>query len=88
MHNHLDDQDFLCLSLKFTKAHVAGVSQASKAFDMGIQDNIALGQLTSLNSRPVMRDEIIEACEAALMLSLLEICWRCMIPSLGAWVQI
>lgn len=59
-----------------------------KHFDMGIQDNIALGQSTSLNSRPVTRDEIIKACEAALMLSLLEICWRHMIPSLGTWVQI
>ena len=59
-----------------------------KHFDMGIQDNIPLGQSTSLNSRPVTRDEIIKACEAALKLSLLEICWRRMIPSLGMWVQI
>ena len=87
-HNRLDDRDFLCLSFELTKAHVAGVSRASKAFDMSVQDNVALGQSTPPNYRPVTRGEVTEACEAALMLSLLGVFRRRMVPSLGTWVQI
>ena len=63
----LDDQDLLYLSPEFTKSHIAGVSQTSMVFDMSVHDNVALGKSPSPNSRPVTREEVVEACRAALM---------------------
>ena len=63
----LDDQDLLYLSPEFTKSHIAGVSQTSMVFDMSVHDNVALGNSPSPNLRPVTREELVEACRAALM---------------------
>ena len=63
----LDVQDLLYLSSELTKVHIDGVSQTSIAIDMSVHDNVALGQSTSPNSRPVIRAEVVEACRAALM---------------------
>ena len=69
-HNRLDDQDFLCLSFELTKAHVAGVSRASKAFDMSVQKNVALGQSTPPNYMVLYQRSFPTS------LSLLRSCWR------------
>ena len=58
----LDDQDIAYLDDSFSQ-HIAGVSQECILFDMSVHDNVTMGR----PDRQATREEVIEACRAALM---------------------
>jgi ATP-binding cassette subfamily B (MDR/TAP) protein 1 len=67
---HLDDQDVAYLDVNWTRQHVAGVSQGCILFDMSIHDNVAMGLAGPGSGRKpedATREEVVEACRAALM---------------------
>ncbi|KAF7305096.1 hypothetical protein MKEN_01224800 [Mycena kentingensis (nom. inval.)] len=59
----LDDQDIKFIDEKWRRQHVAGVEQGCILFDMSVHDNVALGA----GGRPVSREDVKQACIAALM---------------------
>lgn len=59
----LDDQDISYLDDSFTRQHLAGVSQGCILFDMSVHDNVAMGRPDG----QATREEVVEACRAALM---------------------
>ena len=59
----LDDQDIAYLDDSFTRQHIAGVSQGCILFDMSVHDNVAMGRPDG----QATREEVIEACRAALI---------------------
>jgi ATP-binding cassette subfamily B (MDR/TAP) protein 1 len=66
----LDDQDVAFLDEEWTRAHVAGVSQGCILFDMSVHDNVAMGLAgpgTGRRPEDATREEVIDACRAALM---------------------
>jgi ATP-binding cassette subfamily B (MDR/TAP) protein 1 len=66
----LDQQDIQVLDEKFTRQHVALVSQSCIMFDMSVHDNVAMGLAGSPSGRRpenVTREEVIAACRVALM---------------------
>ncbi|KAF9777526.1 P-loop containing nucleoside triphosphate hydrolase protein [Thelephora terrestris] len=66
----LDQQDIQVLDEKFTRQHIALVSQSCIMFDMSVHDNVAMGLAGSPSGkRPedVTREEVIAACRVALM---------------------
>lgn len=65
----LDDQDLQFLDEKWTREHLAGVSQECVLFDMSVHDNVALGVAGSSERTisSVTRGEVIDACTAALI---------------------
>jgi ATP-binding cassette subfamily B (MDR/TAP) protein 1 len=58
----IDDQDIRYLDDTWMKQHVAGVSQECTLFDGSVHENVAMGL-----DGVVTREEVIEACRAALM---------------------
>jgi ATP-binding cassette subfamily B (MDR/TAP) protein 1 len=60
----LDDQDITYLDDSFTRQHLAGVSQGCILFDMSVHDNVAMGRV---DGGEVTREEVVDACRAALM---------------------
>lgn len=66
----LDDQDVQFLNEVWMRENVAGVEQGCVMFDMSVHDNVAMGLAGSAGERrpeDVRRDEVIDACRAALM---------------------
>ncbi|KII91881.1 hypothetical protein PLICRDRAFT_104545 [Plicaturopsis crispa FD-325 SS-3] len=66
----LDDQDVHYLDERWTRQHVAGVAQSCILFDMSVHDNVAMGLAGPGSGRrpeDATREEVIEACRAALM---------------------
>ena len=66
----LDDQDLSYLDETWTRQHLAGVSQGCILFDMSVHDNVAMGLAGPGSGRSpadATREEVIEACTAALM---------------------
>jgi ATP-binding cassette subfamily B (MDR/TAP) protein 1 len=59
----LDDQDIGYLDETFTRQNMACVSQGCILFDMSVHDNVAMGRPDGLATR----EEVVEACRAALM---------------------
>ncbi|KAF7976914.1 hypothetical protein HWV62_5310 [Athelia sp. TMB] len=57
----LDDQDTAFLDDAWVRHHVGGVAQGCVLFDMSVHDNVAIGESA------VTREEVVEACRAALM---------------------
>jgi ATP-binding cassette subfamily B (MDR/TAP) protein 1 len=66
----LDQQDIQVLDERFTRQHIALVSQSCIMFDMSVHDNVAMGLAGSPSGRrpeDVTREEVIAACRVALM---------------------
>ena len=66
----LDHQDIQVLDERFTRQHIALVSQSCIMFDMTVHDNVAMGLAGSPSGRrpeEVTREEVIAACRVALM---------------------
>ena len=66
----LDDQDMEYLDTNWTRQHIGAVSQAAILFDMSVHDNVAMGlACPGSNRRPqdATRQEVIEACQTALL---------------------
>ena len=66
----LDQQDIQVLDGKFTRQHIALVSQSCIMFDMSVHDNVVMGLAGSPSGRrpeDVTREEVIAACRVALM---------------------
>lgn len=66
----LGQQDLQVLDEKFTRQHIALVSQSCIMFDMSVHDNVAMGLAGSPSGRcpeDVTREEVIAACRVALM---------------------
>jgi len=66
----LDQQDLQVLDERFTRQHIALVSQSCIMFDMSVHDNVAMGLAGSPSGRrpeDVTREEVIAACRVALM---------------------
>ncbi|KAI0698978.1 P-loop containing nucleoside triphosphate hydrolase protein [Cerioporus squamosus] len=66
----LDDQELSFLDEDFTRANIAAVSQNCILFDMSVHDNVAMGLAGPGSSRKpsdATREEVIQACRAALM---------------------
>ncbi|THH19333.1 hypothetical protein EW146_g1804 [Bondarzewia mesenterica] len=66
----LDNQDVDYLDLNWTREQISAISQDCILFDMSVHDNVAIGLAgPGSNRRPedVTREEVIEACTAALM---------------------
>lgn len=66
----LDDQDMRFLDEGWVRENVAAVSQSCILFDMSVHDNVAMGLASSSSKRrpeDVSREEVVEACRAALM---------------------
>jgi ATP-binding cassette, subfamily B (MDR/TAP), member 1 len=66
----LDQQDIHVLDERFTRQHIALVSQSCIMFDMSVHDNVAMGLAGSPSGRrpeDVTREEVIAACRVALM---------------------
>jgi len=66
----LDQQDIRVFDERFTRQHIALVSQSCIMFDMSVHDNVTMGLAGSPSGkRPedVTRDEVIAACRVALM---------------------
>lgn len=59
----LDDQDINYLDESFTRQNMACISQGCILFDMSVHDNVAMGR----SDGQATREEVIEACRAALM---------------------
>jgi ATP-binding cassette, subfamily B (MDR/TAP), member 1 len=58
----IDDQDTMYLDDGWMKENMAGVSQGCTLFDGTVHENVAMGL-----ERNVTREEVIDACRAALM---------------------
>jgi ATP-binding cassette subfamily B (MDR/TAP) protein 1 len=66
----LDQQDLHVLDERFTRQHIALVSQSCIMFDMSVHDNVAMGLAGSPSGRrpeDVTREEVVAACRVALM---------------------
>jgi ATP-binding cassette, subfamily B (MDR/TAP), member 1 len=66
----LDDQDVEYLDTSWTRQHIGAVSQSAILFDMTVHDNVAIGLAgPGSNRRPqdATRQEVIEACQTALL---------------------
>lgn len=63
----LDDQELGFLDGDWTRGEIAGVEQGCILFDMSVHDNVALGLAGGSNERVATREEVVEACRAALM---------------------
>lgn len=66
----LDDQDLMFLDEDYTRENVAAVSQGCILFDMSVHDNVAMGLAGIGNGRTpedATREEVVDACVAALM---------------------
>jgi len=69
-HITLDQQDLQVLDERFTRQHIALVSQSCIMFDMTVHENVAMGLAGSPSGRrpeDVTREEVIAACRVALM---------------------
>ncbi|TFK52865.1 P-loop containing nucleoside triphosphate hydrolase protein [Heliocybe sulcata] len=62
----LDDQELAFLDDAFLRDHVAAVSQTCILFDATVHENVAMG-LVGRRPEEVSREEVVEACRAALM---------------------
>ncbi|KAG8836175.1 hypothetical protein FRC17_009518 [Serendipita sp. 399] len=66
----LDNQSFSFLDEKWTRAHVAAVTQGHILFDGTIHENVAMGVAGGTSGRKpkdVTREEVVAACRVALM---------------------
>ncbi len=66
----LDDQDVEYLDTDWTRQHIAAVSQGAILFDMTVHDNVAMGLAGPGSKRrpqDATREEVIEACQIALL---------------------
>jgi ATP-binding cassette, subfamily B (MDR/TAP), member 1 len=66
----LDDQDVEYLDPNWTRQHIGAVSQSAILFDMTVHENVAIGLAgPGSNRRPedATRQEVVEACQTALL---------------------
>jgi ATP-binding cassette subfamily B (MDR/TAP) protein 1 len=68
----LDDQDMGYLDEVFMRENLVGVSQGCILFDRSVHDNVAMGRLRrhgdgEEEENEVSREEVVDACRAALM---------------------
>ncbi|KAG8877670.1 hypothetical protein FRB97_003197 [Tulasnella sp. 331] len=65
-----DDNDLAHLERRYTRQHVASVSQTCILFDMTVHENVAMGLKCAAaadGGREATRQEVEKACQAALM---------------------
>lgn len=64
----MDDQDLGLLPEIWKQEHIAALSQGCTLFDMSVHDNVAIGIAgTTRDPSDVTRNEVVEACTAALI---------------------
>ncbi|KAI9464106.1 P-loop containing nucleoside triphosphate hydrolase protein [Lactarius psammicola] len=66
----LDDQDVEYLDTNWTRQQIGAVSQSAILFDMTVHDNVAMGLAGPGSTRrpqEATREEVIEACQTALL---------------------
>ncbi|KAH9974422.1 P-loop containing nucleoside triphosphate hydrolase protein [Lactifluus volemus] len=66
----LDDQDVEYLDPTWTRQHIGAVSQSAILFDMTVHENVAIGLAgPGSNRKPedATRQEVVEACQTALL---------------------
>ncbi|KAG9031180.1 hypothetical protein FRB95_003084 [Tulasnella sp. JGI-2019a] len=62
-----DDNDLAHLDRRYTRQHIASVSQTCILFDMTVHDNVAMGLKCAGGQRLATREEVEKACQTALM---------------------
>jgi len=66
----LDEQDVEYLDTNWTRQHIGAVSQGAILFDMTVHENVAMGLAgpgSKRRPRDATREEVIEACQTALL---------------------